>query len=838
MNSSSNISRTAGDEKITRDKFTGDKITVGNVSDSYAAIGAGASVLVTQINQALSAVDEMEKSIRVAEQQLADAIQRRIIQYASLAEAGGAGEVRNPYKSLLEYEVEDAPYFYGRDDAIAVMGEHMHRSRLTILESESGSGKTSLIKAGLISRLIAGGDFALYVRSFNLAPETAIKRSFLPDYDSREDLARFRDDSMGLPGFLERICYYLGDRQLVIFLDQFEEFFNKLPDETQQEFASQLRESIESALPVRWVLAMRKEYLSELRLFEGLKPFDNRYFLPAFKFDEAYEVFVRPAALKGVSYEDGLVRQIVSDINQQAEAISPVQVQLVCYTLFEEVAAEPNPNLIARVLYEKRRGRGAGEPGAEGILTSHLTRVLDSELRGEPRPQAVAVLEALVTYDGRRDIKTFNALAAETKTADVDQLEKLLRVLVDNRLLRSDVNENDDRTYELAHDYLLREVEVDPDAQSRKLAQQILNQEVNAWNANKNLLIPFDKLAMLEAQQQDLYCDDQAKKLLDLSRKARRNQRLKNLGALLSGSLAIVIIATLAINGWIQRLVYRPPEPEMIAIPGGSFVMGTSPEDLQVLDSFEDGREPVPSVVEFTPADPSMEEGDLIRIEKQDISRSSIKYNLNGEIHPHEVYLDAFEIQKYEVVNEEYRQCIRSTACSPPANANFEKPGYEDHPVTDVDYDQAANYCRWLGGSLPTEAQWERAARFGNQEPVQLYAWGDEFELDWANILDAAGGMTQPVGTYSPSGDTAAGLVDMTGNVSEWVSDWYDENFYRSSSCCTNPTGPDQKQALRITRGGSFSDNWVQARITYRDANLRDGYPSPEVGFRCVRPQK
>ncbi|MFN2134687.1 MAG: formylglycine-generating enzyme family protein, partial [Candidatus Promineifilaceae bacterium] len=249
------------------------------------------------------------------------------------------------------------------------------------------------------------------------------------------------------------------------------------------------------------------------------------------------------------------------------------------------------------------------------------------------------------------------------------------------------------------------------------------------------------------------------------------------------------------------------------------------------------GSKNAPSSVVFTPADSSAEAGAVVAIEEQGITRSSAKYRLIGETYPHDVYVDAFEIQKYEVKNSDYHQCVRSTACSRPANATFEDSSFADYPVTNVTYDQAADYCGWLGGSLPTEAQWEKAARYGYEEPVQLYAWGNEFVTGLANTMESQIARAQPVGQF-PQGNTKAGLADMTGNVAEWVYDWYDENYYRDKSQIRNPIGPDLKQGLRITRGGSFRDDWVQARITYRDANHPDGYASAETGFRCVHPKR
>jgi hypothetical protein len=141
-------------DQIVGDKVGGDKITVGDVGGSHNAIGAGAQVIVTQSQQALSAVDEMEKGIQVAERRLAAAIRQKIVRYAHLTAPAQINAQENPYKALLDYKLEDAPFFYGRSQAVQVIRQKMSNGRLTILHFESGSGKTSLLQAGLASRVL------------------------------------------------------------------------------------------------------------------------------------------------------------------------------------------------------------------------------------------------------------------------------------------------------------------------------------------------------------------------------------------------------------------------------------------------------------------------------------------------------------------------------------------------------------------------------------------------------------------------------------------------------------------------------------------------------------
>ncbi len=515
-------------DRVGGDKVGGDKITVGDVGGSYNAIGAGAQVIVTQIQQALSAVEEMEKGIQAAERRLAAAIAQKISRYARLTAPAQVDTRENPYKALLDYKLEDAPFFYGRSQAIQAMWQRMGNGRVTILESESGSGKTSLLQAGLASRLLADGHFPLCLRPYRQAPDQFIKRAFLPDYAAQPELPRFRDDRMSLKGFLERVAYYLGERQIYLFLDQFEEFFTEQSPEMRQAFAGQLEECVESDLPVRWVLSLRKEYLSDLRVFAGLRRFDNGYFLPTFRLEEAQEVVTEPVALKEVQYEAGLVDHILSDLRQEDKGIPPAQVQLVCYTLFDELPTAEDGTLISQALYNKPRGRGAGEPGAKGILTSHLTRVLDRELKGAERRITNRVLEELVTSDSRRAVRSREQLLAELDAADSTKLDHVLTALHENRLVRRDLDENDQPRYELTHDYLLSEIELDPETQARKAAQELLARELAAYR-QFGALLSKDRFDIIHSQIAYLKVDETAQTLLQESETTLEAERLREL---------------------------------------------------------------------------------------------------------------------------------------------------------------------------------------------------------------------------------------------------------------------------------------------------------------------
>jgi formylglycine-generating enzyme required for sulfatase activity len=214
----------------------------------------------------------------------------------------------------------------------------------------------------------------------------------------------------------------------------------------------------------------------------------------------------------------------------------------------------------------------------------------------------------------------------------------------------------------------------------------------------------------------------------------------------------------------------------------------------------------------------------------------------------HTIYLDAFYIDRYPVTNAEYARFLSANGnqvegkekwldtdsifswwlCKiKEVNGQFvPKKGYENNPVVKVSWHGALAYARWVGNRLPTEAEWEKAARGGFVG--KLYPWGDMRDADQANIKGIHA--STPVGMYPPN---AYGLYDLVANVWQWCSDWYDAEYYKHSPL-RNPKGPENGEQ-KVIRGGSWfhKDSW---RVSIRSAD----YPESRLfcfvtGFRCAK---
>jgi formylglycine-generating enzyme required for sulfatase activity len=227
----------------------------------------------------------------------------------------------------------------------------------------------------------------------------------------------------------------------------------------------------------------------------------------------------------------------------------------------------------------------------------------------------------------------------------------------------------------------------------------------------------------------------------------------------------------------------KPPEGAMVVVPAGEFMMGSAAGD-------------------------------------------------SDEQPEHKVYLDSFSMDVYEVTVGQYAAFLQAKGIDPPSDwKTMNQSANQKRPIANVDSTDASAYCKWAGKRLPTEAEWEKAARgtdgrlypWGNDAPTPLHA--NFGKPEWNNHAVLA-----PVGSFE-AGKSPYGIYDMAGNVWEWVNDWYDYNYYKSSPS-QNPTGPS-KGGTKAIRGGS----WYSNPRAIRSANRSLISPTDQGlnGFRCAK---
>ncbi|MBH0198700.1 MAG: SUMF1/EgtB/PvdO family nonheme iron enzyme [Nitrospira sp.] len=198
------------------------------------------------------------------------------------------------------------------------------------------------------------------------------------------------------------------------------------------------------------------------------------------------------------------------------------------------------------------------------------------------------------------------------------------------------------------------------------------------------------------------------------------------------------------------------------------------------------------------------------------------------------IHLDEYSIDRFEVTNHQYQQFVVATGHRKPGlPSRYAKSGAKvrgvNQPIVYVSWDDAEEYCRWKGKRLPTEAEWEKAMRGTDG---RLWPWGNKEQPDganWARVKDGYE-VSARVGTFQID-KSPYGVMDGAGNVMEWVADWYDETYYKSSPD-RNPPSPEYG-TYRVLRGGSYTTTGADVRITSRSKMMPD-FRDETIGFRCA----
>ena len=227
----------------------------------------------------------------------------------------------------------------------------------------------------------------------------------------------------------------------------------------------------------------------------------------------------------------------------------------------------------------------------------------------------------------------------------------------------------------------------------------------------------------------------------------------------------------------------------MVLIPAGPFLMGSQEAETQ--EALTAAREAHPEA----------------------------SLSFEDEIPAHLVHISAFLIDREEVTWEKFTSLAGRTV--PPGGAKL--------PATEVTWDEASSHCRGVGKRLPTEAEWEKAARGTDS---RLYPWGNQFDPLRLNSLESDLGRSSPPGSY-PAGASPYGVLDMSGNAWEWVADWYEADYYQRVPE-RDPPGPEEGEA-RVIRGGSWGYDQAFVRTANRASFLPDNR-HPDIGFRCAHP--
>lgn len=746
-----------------------------------------------------------------------EAFQRLVAGIKGEAVVGGVYELPDepaPYRGLLHFDAEHARFFFGRAADTRRLIDKLEQHTFVALVGASGSGKSSVVRAGLLPALAddaLSGSRAWHtlICTPGSDPLRAIAEqlaTLVPAGDrlkTGDDLtARLDARADGLRTALTTLIAERG-RPVLLIIDQFEELFTMGQHVGQgkraqvEQFVANLTDTVEhSAGRIRILIALRADFLDRSLAFPALRELlqDRHVLLGALDDAALREAIVQPAHEVGAFFEKGLVNAILRDVSTE-----PGATPLLQYALYELWRHRRGPWLTLEA-YE-------ASGGVQGALHRRAQKTYEA-LTAEQQAIARNILLRVTALgegvnDTRRRANRAELYPVGTDPAQVDAVLQSLSGAQARLLVAGE------ETVEVTHEALIHgwgtlRKWLEEDRESLRV-QRHLTESSEDWDRRGrdsgdlyrgNRLAQAVEWATAHRGEMNPLEDT----FLNASRQAqsreRRALRMRRVG--ISGTVALaVLLIALAVTGQLAKFIYRPLQMEWVRIPAGEFQMGASREEIAyALDQC----------------------GDCLR-------------DFRDEQPRHTVDLDAFEIGRYEVTNQQYARCVLARICTEPVDSRYADPTYEDHPVVSVTWFQAQAYCEWQDGArLPTEAEWEKAARGGDG---RLYPWGDESpDCNRANY-GTCEGHTKPVGSY-PTGPIFDGVMvmDMSGNVGEWVNDWYGETYYQTSPS-SNPPGPKDSD-FRVKRGGSWKEQPFLLRSASRLQQTQDS-AEEDIGFRCAR---
>lgn len=700
-----------------------------------------------------------------------------------------------PYPGMKPFSEADAERFYGREQFVQKIIEHLRLHPFLAIIGPSGSGKSSLLYAGLIPQLkrtslFQAGDWS--VLSLRPGPQplqrlAAALGEHLPESDTAiaETLAQ---DSTALSRYLATIVA-AGQAltHCLLLIDQFEEVFVQCKDADQRRrLLEQVRQVIEHP-PERCllVLAIRADFFGDCQeslLWPYIEA--SHLNLPPLSPADLRRAMVEPAQAVGVSLEPALVERLISDAADEKGVLPLLQETLVLLW----------SRFLRRRLLTLADYEALGSDGLSGLqvaLSRHADAAL-AALTGEgQREIARRIFLRLIEFgEQRRNTRRQQPLEALRAEGDpLPAFQQVLEHLIQHRLLTSGSDDDSPMALvDLAHEKMIeawpRLNEWLEAYQAMEVMRRSLALAATAWDENRrnpDYLFTGSRLQKAEAWVaqwgQELGATEQA--FLAASRTWARRQhqrqhqrRVMGVAAISVVALGLLVVLTnVGHKEWVRRTIGTA----LVAVAGGPATIGT--DDPQASELEQPQRR---------------------------------------------VTLLPFQIEQFEVSNHQYRACVESGPCSVPINATlYEDEGLADYPVVEVTARQAHVYCTWLGRRLPTTVEWERAVR---GTAGRLWPWGNDLmpDEDYEFPFDLMPVDSEPE-TATPPPESVYHLVD---NVMEWVV----QVPLDCDGAACHQAWDGQADSIALI-GGAY--DWGIDRVSQVTGYSPDS-PDQSRGFRCV----
>ncbi|MDQ7824951.1 MAG: SUMF1/EgtB/PvdO family nonheme iron enzyme [Candidatus Eremiobacteraeota bacterium] len=687
-----------------------------------------------------------------------------------------------PYKFLNYFCPEDRSIFFGREQESEALLTAVTTSPWLVIFGLSGSGKTSLLNAGVASRLKRPHHMVLRLRTLK-DPLVTLREHLealgIPVVSGTGSLRLMMEASAALvPG------------HVVIIYDQFEEFFLRCSPGERALFIEEV--SVFMARPplrCHLIIALREDFLPEMSQFEKAFPavLKSRYRVRRLTVEQARRSLMGPAALFGIAVEEKLADELLVCLFE--DGIDPPELQIVMDSLY--TARDKKRRLISM---ETLRDLG----GVKAILSQYINEALQG--MGRDQEACRGVMRRMITDQGTKAVVALKDLKAPEEPPA--EIERLMALLVNARLVRT-FSEGGERRYELAHEHMIEEVGSwvsDKEVVIRHVST-VLRAELLNWRKHGSV-VGLDRLAIIHRERHLLRIGEQEHGMLImasaihgyhledwLEKSQWRGQGLAILLRMLEDGETRGAVA----RGIIECLFYLDMGAGELEVLFAAMQRHGNPHLLERLRKMADGTgrgrlydelalrvhrryfgKPAMALVQGGPA--------LLGSTRTE--KDARKAKLRPDLHPmiesesdlHEAEIPPFCIDRCLTTNEEYAEYL--PACHFP-------PDEGRHPVVDVSWYDAEKYAAWIGKMLPTEEQWEKAARGTDG---RRFPWGEEYDAHRANTAESGLKRTVEV-TSHPEGASPCGCLGMVGNVWEWTSTPWSPGsplFAKKGGCAVN----------------------------------------------------
>ena len=685
-----------------------------------------------------------------------------------------------PYMGMRYFDTSDADLFYGREALTRELLARVQKESFLAIVGASGSGKSSVARAGLIPAWTKENERgAIHVITPTAHPLESLAASLTRESESiaatLDDLQR---DARGLRLRVRKMLSDLSKSNMLLVVDQFEEVFTLCKDLAERkafiENLIALADKEDST--ARVVITLRADFYAHCAEYGGLRQALEEYqkYIGAMTPDELRQAITAPAQSAGWDFQPGLVDLILQDVGTEPGALP-----LLSHALLET--------------WKRREGhtltlKGYADAGGVKKAIAQTAESVYDKLTPSEQIIARGIFLCLTelgegVQDTRRHVK-LDELSQRTGTQD--SVANVLKTLTDARLVTTAQD-----SAEVAHEALIREWGtlrrwLDEDRDSLRLHRH-LTESAQEWERGGKEASELYHGARLKGIQEWMKKHSEQLSLLEgeflkASQNVRKRELLQWIGIAGMGVMLLLTIV-FAQMGYFNRLIYRPVDMEdyWVTIPAGKFQMGS--------ENGSDDEKPV-----------------------------------------HTVTVDTFEIGRYEITNRQYVNCVWAGECNTPNDRIYSSQVYELHPVVNITWYDAQTFCSWVGGRLPTEAEWEKAARGGLEQ--KNYPWGDEVPVCEKGAKNGARyeSCTSRMLSIASFGANEYGLYDVAGNVWEWVSSLYQPYPYST----TDAREDLSVTGLRVVRGGAWYVSYNDVRTSVRNANNATN-SNRNVGFRCAR---